>query len=122
MKNIKNIFLSFILSIITLLITTLLLSIFNYIDLIKDNIISFFMIANIILSTFIGGLSIGRKTNKKGWKEGLKFSFLFIIFLLLINILGFETKLNIKYIIFNIIIIISSVFGGMVGINFKKQK
>ena len=122
MKNIKNIFLSFILSIITLLITTILLSIFNYIDLIKDNIISFFMIANIILSTVIGGLSIGRKTNKKGWKEGLKFSFLFIIFLLLINILGFETKLNIKYIIFNIIIIISSVFGGMVGINFKKQK
>ncbi|MBP3920497.1 MAG: TIGR04086 family membrane protein [Bacilli bacterium] len=122
MRALKNLGISFIYSVIFILGLTLLLTFFNYINFIKDGMFSFFMIFNLVVSIFVGGFIIGKRSTKKGWFEGLKFGIIFLVFLILINILGFNSKLSMKYLLFNIIIIISSIFGGMMGIGFRKEK
>ena len=56
----------------------------------------------------------------KKYIEGLKFGFLFIIFILLFNLI-FINKFTLKIIIYYILIIITSMVGGTIGINRKND-
>ena len=55
---------------------------------------------------------------KKGWLEGVKFAFVVSIFLLLFQILGIEKSFHIKDLIFYLVLFLTSIFGGMIGIHF----
>ena len=59
-------------------------------------------------------------SNQKGWLEGLKLSLIIIVILMLFNYLGLGNKFAIKNLIYYLILMISAIFGSMVGIN-KKQ-
>ena len=60
---------------------------------------------------------MGKKSSKKGWLEGLKLSLVFTVLLILFNILGLRNKIELKNILYYVIIIVSCIFGGMLGIN-----
>jgi putative membrane protein (TIGR04086 family) len=117
MKYAKNLGFSLLFIIGSLLILTLLLTLFNYFNLFSNGLVSTFKIIIPIISLFAGGFFIGKKSSKKGWLEGLKLSLIFTIILILFNLLGLENKLDLKNILYYLIIIISCMFGGMLGIN-----
>ena len=70
-----------------------------------------------MLSLFIGGFSIGKKSNKKGWLEGLILSIVFIIILLIFNFLAFNNTIEFKNLLYYFIMMVSCIFGSMLGIN-----
>lgn len=121
MKCLKNIGISCLYSYGFIFVLTFILSFFNYINFI-DGMSSFFMIFNLVLSVFIGGFICGKRALKKGWLEGLKYGFVFLFILTLLNVLGFSNGLSLKYFVFCSIILVSSILGGMIGIGFRHEK
>jgi putative membrane protein (TIGR04086 family) len=121
MKCLKNIGISCLYSYGFLFVLTFVLSFLNYTNLI-DGMFTFFMIFNLVISVFIGGFYTGKCSIKNGWLEGVKFGFVFLIILALLNVLGFSNSLSIKFFVFCSIILVSSVLGGMVGIGFSREK
>ena len=121
MRCLKNIGISCLYSYGFIFVLTFLLSFFNYVNFIEGSF-TFFMIFNLVLSVFIGGFVCGRRSLKKGWLEGLKYGFVFLIILTLLNILGFSNSLSLKYFVVCSIILVSSILGGMIGISFRREK
>lgn len=122
MKVLKNIGISIFVSFVLVLVLTFILTVFNFFDFINNGFFVFFLIFNLIVSIFVGGFIIGMKSNKKGYLEGLKFGFVMCFILFLLNYLGFEKSMNLKYVVFNLIVLVCSMFGGMVGISFRSSK
>jgi len=122
MKVLKNIGISIFVSFVLVLVLTFILTVFNYFDFINNGFFVFFLIFNLVVSIFVGGFIIGKKSNKKGYLEGLKFGFAMCFILFLLNYLGFEKSMNLKFVVFNLIILVCSMFGGMVGISFRSSK
>ena len=73
------------------------------------------------MALFIGGLYIGRKSMKKGFLEGLKLGIIFSLFLIIFNYLGLGNGFKLKYILYYTILIISSIFGSIIGINIGEK-
>lgn len=121
MKYLKKLGLAYLYTIGSLIIITFVTTIFNYFNIISDNIISIFKILIPIISLFIGGFYIGKKSNNKGYLEGLKFGLIFSMFLLVFNFLALSISFKFKYLLFYLIIIISSILGSMIGININKK-
>jgi len=121
MKYLKKLGFSFIYIIGTILVITFIITLLNYFNIISDKIISIFKILIPILSLFIGGFYIGKRSYSKGYLEGLKLGFIFSIFLLIFNFLAFNNSFKLKYLLFYLIIIISSILGSMIGINKRKK-
>jgi putative membrane protein (TIGR04086 family) len=121
MKYLKKLGFSFLYTIACLFIITFITTILNYFNIISDNVISIFKILIPVISLFIGGFYIGKKSNNKGYLEGLKFGLIFCTFLLIFNFLAFSISFKLKYLLFYLIIIISSILGSMVGININKK-
>lgn len=117
MKYAKNLGISFLFIISSLIILTFIITTLHFFNLFSNGIVSVFKIIIPIISLFIGGFYIGKKSNEKGWLEGLKIGLIFIIILILFNLLGLQTKIEFKNILYYLIIIASSIFGGMLGIN-----
>ncbi len=122
MNYLKSLGISFLYSIVSLLVLIFILTLFNYINFIDGGFFVFFMIFDLIFSVFLGAFILSRNCNDKGWFEGLKFGFIFLLIISLLNYFGFSYHFNLKYLVFSIIIIVSSLLGGMIGINFKKKK
>ena len=67
---------------------------------------------------FIMGLIVGKRVEKNGYLNGILLSIVSIIILLFISFI-FHYKLNINTLMYYSILIISTVFGSMIGINKK---
>lgn len=121
MNYLKKLGISFIYIISTILIITFAITVLNYFNIIADNMISIFKILVPIISLFIGGFYIGKKSNKNGYFEGIKLGVFFSLFLIIFNFLAIDNSFKLKYLLFYLIIIISSMLGSMVGINKRKR-
>ena len=121
MKYLKNFGFSLLYMILTVLITTGIIATLSYFNLISDKVVSIFKIIIPILGFLIGGFNIGKKSNKKGFIEGLKLGLLFIIIIIVFNYLAFDFSFKFKYLLFYLILIISSTLGSMIGISRKKD-
>lgn len=116
MKYLKKIGCSTLYIIVSLLILTLITTVFNYFNIISDNATSIFKIMIIIISFIIGGFIIGKKSTKKGYKEGLKLGGIVSLLLIIFNYLALNNSFKAKHMLFYTIIIISCMLGSMVGI------
>lgn len=112
-KYIKSLII-FLSSIVTI---PIFLTIFNLLKL-KTNRIMIIIIGAILM--FIMGLIMGKKSESKGYLNGLLLSVISILILLIISLI-FKFPLNINTLIYYIILILATVFGSMLGIN-KKTK
>lgn len=122
MKYLKNISISILYIIISILILTFITTLFSYFNIIGEKTVSIFKIIVPIISLFIGGFYIGKRSTKKGWFEGLKLGLIFIILLIIFEFLALDISFEGRNILYYIIIIISSMFGSMIGISMKKNR
>lgn len=105
-----------------LLLFTLFITFFNYFNIIGKKMVTILEIIGPILTLFIGGFLIGKESKQKGWLEGLKLSFLFLVLIILFNYLGLHNHLEVKNLIYYLILTITCMFGSMIGINKNQQK
>lgn len=122
MKYLKKLGFSFLYIMGSMLVSTFIITLLSYFNIISDKIISIFIILIPIISLFIGGFYMGKNSNSKGYLEGLKLGSVFSIFLLIFNFLAFDNSFKLKYLLFYSIIIISCILGSMIGINKRKKQ
>ena len=120
MNFIKNVSISILYIVLCLLILTFILTLFSYFNIISDKVVSIFKIIIPIISLFIGGFFIGKKSLRKGWLEGLKLSLIFLVVLVIFEYLALNQSFDIKNILYYLILSISSIFSSMVDISKKK--
>lgn len=116
LKKITSSMLIIITCFILLLIITTLLS---YLNILKGNGITICNLLIPIISIFIGSFDFGKKSNKNGWLEGLKLGFIITIIFIILNIFIYHSFI-IKTLIYYSIFLVSSIFGGSLGISKKK--
>lgn len=121
MKYLKDLGFSLIYIISSILILTLFITILSYFNIMGDKVVSIFKIIIPIISLLIGGFYIGKRSIKKGFIEGLKLGLIFCIVLAIFNYLGLGISFKVKYLLFYLILIVTSVLGSMIGINRKKS-
>ena len=119
MEYIKKLGISFIFSLSFLIGLTFIFSSLYYINFIVNGLFKFIKILIPIISIFIGSFIIGKKSNSKGWLEGLKFGSMIILLLFLISIIFFRSELSAKVILYYLILLLTSSLSSMIGINFK---
>ena len=102
-----------------LLLFSLIINILYYFDIINNNLIKYLKMTLSIISFFIGGLYIGKRSINKGYINVLKLSGIIVIIFLLFSIIF--NNLSLTRIIYYIITIISITFGSMIGINKKES-
>ncbi|MEI3529994.1 MAG: TIGR04086 family membrane protein [Bacilli bacterium] len=122
MDYIKNFIKPLLYIFIIIIGSLLILTPLNYYDILNGSITTIFKIIIPIIAFLVGGFILGKNSKKKGWLEGLKLSLVSIIIFILINYIGYGEAFRLKSLIFYITLIISSVFGSMVGINKKLTK
>lgn len=104
----------------TIFVGTFILTILNYFNIVTTNFTNITKLIILIFSIFIGSFILGKKSLKKGYFEGIKYGTLFTILLIIINLL-FIKDFKLTSIVYFLIIIISSTFGSMLGINKKRN-
>ena len=109
---------SIIYTISILLISTILVTILNYFNVLTGNTLKIIHLIIPIISIIIGSYKLGKKSNNKGYIEGLKYGILFILLLLIFNLIS--KSLSIYTILYMIILLLVSTFSSILGINKKK--
>jgi putative membrane protein (TIGR04086 family) len=123
MNYLKNVGISFIYIICFLLGLTFISTLFNYINLFGNTFINVLKVIIPIISLFVGGFVIGKRTGKKGWLEGIKLGLIFLAFLTIFNYLALDSSISLKTVIYYIILVIATTFGSMIGVNkFKPEE
>lgn len=119
MAYLKNLGKSFLYIISILFISTIVITLLNYFNVLGGKLVSIFKIITALISIFIGGFIMGKNSNQKGWLEGLKLGIVIIFILLLVSFVFLKQNWNIKNIVYYLILLVSSIFGSMVGISKK---
>ncbi len=117
MTYLKNIGISFGFILGSLFGITLLITFLHYMNLIGSKVLSVLEILTPLIALFVGGFVIGKKSKQKGWLEGLKLSGIFLVVLVLFQYLGLHSSFSLKNVLFYVLLIVSTVFGSMIGIN-----
>ena len=116
MNYLKKIGKAFIYVFSIIIVFTFIISFLNYINFLGTSLLTIFKIFIPILSLIVGGYIVGKNSKTKGWLEGIKFSIIFIVFLLLFNYLALGNAPEIKNIIYYLILVASATVGSMIGI------
>lgn len=103
----------------TILISTILITIFNYFNILSGIPLKIIMLLIPLVAIFIGSFKIGKISDKKGYIEGMKYGLIWIVLLLIINLI--TKKFTIISIIYYIILLLVSAIAGVLGINKKKN-
>ena len=119
MNYLKMLGKSFLYMISILFFSVIIITILNYFNIFGNKLVTIFKIISALVSIFVGGFIVGKKAKEKGWLEGLKFGIIIITILFLINWIILKQELNIKNFIYYLILITSSILGGMIGISKK---
>lgn len=119
MSNIKKYLFSLLTTLATILITLLLITSLYYFNLISPSAYNIIKIIVLLLTLFTNGFLIGKSSSKKGYLEGIKLSIPIIILFLIITLI--TKSFTIKVILYYIILILTTSFGSMVGINKKES-
>lgn len=117
MKYLKKLLKNLLYTFLFFAIFSLLLTTFNYFNIINYQTLAIGKIIIPILSLGLGGLLMGKNATKNGWLEGLKISIIIVIILIAFtSIIG---EFSPKKITFFLILIIAGIFGSILGINTK---
>ena len=101
-------------------ISTILITLLSYFHIIQGKVVTVFLILTVVLALFFGGFLLGKQAQKKGWLEGAKIGGIFIVISILFQYLGLNQTIQFPQIILYLIWLLSSMFGGVLGINYKK--
>ena len=99
---------------------SMIITVLNYFDLLTGNALKWTKLLILIGALLVSSILIGKKSLEKGYLEGIKFGFIFVLFLLIFNFLAFDSGIKLSNILFYFIMILTSSLGSMIGINRKK--
>ena len=117
MEYLKNVGKSLIYMILIIIVSTFIITILSYFNILNNIILPILKLVIILCSTFVGGFIIGKHSKQKGWLEGMKLGLIFIVILVLFNYLGLQNKFLMVNLIYYLITLISCTLGSMIGIN-----
>ena len=103
---------------IILILSTLILTIFNYFNILNSKIINILKLLIPIIAIFIASFKLGTKSKQRGYLEGLKIAIIIILTFTIIVLL--VDKLTIKSLLYYTILILTAMLSSMIGINRKK--
>ena len=102
-----------------IIIGTIIITLLNYFNILSGIPLKIIMLIIPIIGVFIGSFLIGKISNQKGYIEGIKYGIIWIVIILIINLI--TKNLSITSIPYYLIIITTSIFAGVIGINKKKN-
>ena len=102
-----------------LFIFSIIFNILYYYDILNNNSLKYFKMLVSIISFFIGGIFIGKKSLNKGYINGLKLSLIIVIIFVTIGIIF--NNINFTRIFYYLIMSTCITFGAMIGINKKES-
>ena len=120
MTNLKKYLSRLFYTFLYLLAAMLFITTLYYFNLMNESVYKVFKIIILIISMFVSGFILGRKTKSKGYLEGIKFSLMMILIFLVSTVLLSE-PLKLTIIIYYLIILMSTTFGSMIGVSLKKE-
>ena len=121
MKNIKTYLKYLGVTLIIILLGLLLISTLYYFDVISSNVVSYIRIIFIMLVMFIMSYILGKNTEKNGYLAGIKYGLMNIGLFLILGLLFFRDGLQLRLILYDFILLFTSVLGSMIGINKKNN-
>lgn len=114
----KNLLTSILYFFIFILISTIIITIFNYFNIFSANVVSILKFIFPVIGIVISGFILGKNSAKNGYIEGIKLGSIVIAIFLLVTIIS--KSFEIKSIIYYLILMLSSILSSMIGINKKK--
>lgn len=118
-KMIINYLKSLLWSFIILLGSSLIITIFNYFNVISGIPLKIIFLIIPIISIFIGSYRLGKLSNEKGYVEGIKYGLIWIVLFIIISIIC--KVFDWTSVIYYIILLFISILGSILGINRKKK-
>ena len=100
---------------------TFIISLFNLFG-VNSGITSIVLFVCNLVLFFILNYINAYKLKKKGFIEGLLLGVIYVILMIIIKLLLFSSPLNISSIIYYIILLLTSILGGMFGVNKKSDE
>ena len=97
--------------IIFLFISTFLITLLNYFNILNYTITKYLKFIVIIISFFITGIKLGNQTNKKNFKEIIKFVLPIILLMIIYSLI--VNKFNFQALIYYSILLLSSTIGSI---------
>ncbi len=116
---ITNYLKSLIITSLTILLGSLLITLFNYFNILNGLLLEIIESIIPIIAIFVGSYLIGKSSSKKGYIEGIKYSSIWVLIFLIINIIA--KNINLLDFVYFIIMILFSALASMIGINRKKE-
>lgn len=106
-----------------LLFLVLIIAICSLLNLVGVNstITNFILFIYNICLFVIYGFKNGIKSKEKGFLAGLRISLVMLAILVLINLILVQNLFNVTTLVYYFILLLSGTFGGMMGINKKKE-
>ncbi|MBO6195442.1 MAG: TIGR04086 family membrane protein [Bacilli bacterium] len=102
------------------LVLNLIITIFSYFNIFKENMTSIFKIIAFIITFIISGIYLGLNIRKKSLINGTKLSLLFILFSIVLILILPGLEFSVKTILYYIFIFLLINLGSFIGVNKKK--
>lgn len=118
MKILKKYTYHFLYTIISILLSLLLIITLYYFNILPINIYQTLKLILFLVIILLSGILLGKKATSKGYLEGIKLGLFFIILFTVTSLLT-SANLHIKVLLYDCIILITAILGGMIGINKK---
>lgn len=117
-NTLKVFFKSILIIIFGLFISSIIINTFYYFDIVSNNTVKFMKMFLSIITFFISGLYIGKKSISKGYINGLKLSLIMVFIFLILGLIF--NNLKIVIIVYYLIMTTCITFGSMIGISKKE--
>ncbi len=116
LKYLNSILKVLLINILLILLLSSFTTLLYYFNLLSSGVYNIFKLLVPLFSIFITTISFTKKVKEKGWFEGLKLGLLLIIVFIAISSFA-STSFSIKMMLYYLIILITAILGGMIGIN-----
>ncbi len=121
MFYIKKIVKSLIIFFLSTLFLSFLITLLYHFNIMSNSIYTIFKFITPLFSLFLSSFIFGKQAEKRGWLEGIKIGGIVVLIFLIISSFLLNQDFSIKMMLYYIILLLSSLVGGMVGINRKKD-
>lgn len=121
MKKIKTYIKYIGYTLLSIFLSLLFISTLYYFDILSTNVVNYLRPIIVLLNIFISSYILGKRSDKNGYLEGLKLGFLTLLIFTFISLIFFRNGIKPRIIIYDIIILGTSIFGSMLGISKEKK-
>lgn len=114
----KNLITSILYFFAFIFISTIIITIFNYFNILNFKIISMLKFIFPVIGIVVSGFILGKNSAKNGYIEGIKLGAIVVSIFLLLTVIN--KSFEVKSIIYYLVLLLSSILSSMIGINKKK--